>query len=107
MPSLELAEVILAIIIALIASLIGVPAVKYFLGIIVIYNLLLGFFNLLPFHPLDGFKIVYGLMPVGLAYQWLQMQNYGMYILIFMIFTGTIGNIIQPVLGFSLRILGF
>lgn len=70
-------------------------------------NLSLAFFNLLPFDPLDGFKVVYGFLPPSLALQWGNMQKWGSVILLIMILTGTIGFIIYPPLNFSLHLLGF
>ena len=102
-----LSNFVLAGVIALVYRLIGLPSLAEFAASAVFYNLMLGVFNLLPFHPLDGFKIVYGLLPFNLAYQWLQMQNYGIYILIFMMFTGTTGRILQPLIYFSFSLLGF
>ena len=99
---------LLAILFAILYKFFGnVGILGDFMYLATFYNLLLGLFNLFPFHPLDGFKVVYGLIPMNLAYQWLQMQSYGMYILIFMIFTGTTSTIMQPLVSFSLKILGF
>ncbi|RJR28008.1 site-2 protease family protein [candidate division WWE3 bacterium] len=103
-----LSNFVLAFVFALLFRFVGgVGLIGDFLYLSTFYNLLLGFFNLFPFHPLDGFKVVYGLLPMNLAYQWLQMQSYGMYILLFMIITGTTGSIMGPLVSFSLRLLGF
>ena len=49
-------------------------------------NLVLAIFNLLPIHPLDGGKILVGILPRDLAYDVDKILNqYGMFILIFMI----------------------
>ena len=42
-------------------------------------NLVLAFFNLLPFYPLDGEKIVLGLAPQGDVEKILAARQYGMY----------------------------
>ncbi len=58
----------------------------------VFLNVALAIFNLVPIHPLDGSKIVIGLLPVDLAYEWQAiMQRYGTIILLLMIlpFSGT------------------
>ncbi|MHB1043182.1 MAG: site-2 protease family protein [Eubacteriales bacterium] len=55
-------------------------------------NLVLAVFNLIPVPPLDGSKILAGLLPG--RQDWLyQMEQYGMIILILLIFTGAIGYI--------------
>ncbi len=72
---------------------------------VVFYNLVLGFFNLIPVFPLDGFKVAQGILPKNLAYQWEQMGRYGIYILLLLILTQTIGKIVMPALSFALSIL--
>ncbi|NMB69630.1 site-2 protease family protein [candidate division WWE3 bacterium] len=77
------------------------------LQMFILINLSLGFFNLIPVHPLDGFKVVYGLLPTNMAAQWLQMESMGMIILLIMVMTRSVGTILDPLVQFSLRILGF
>jgi Zn-dependent protease len=77
-----------------------------FLYMVVFYNLILGFFNLIPAHPLDGFKVVYGILPHRLAIQWQQMESYGLIILAVLIFTHSTSKLIMPLVGFSLNLLG-
>jgi Zn-dependent protease len=80
-------------------------AVSTFMYPIVLYNLVLGIFNLIPVEPLDGFKIVNGVLPPRLAVQWVQLAPYGMYILILLIVTGATSTIIFPVVDIVMRLL--
>lgn len=48
-----------------------------FLAFGVYFNCILGVFNLIPIHPLDGFKVVYGLLPEALADEWGRLVQYG------------------------------
>ena len=60
-------------------------------------NLGLMFFNLIPVPPLDGSKILAGLAPADLAYKYERfMAMYGMFILMILIFTQSVGYIIGP-----------
>lgn len=68
-------------------------------------NLLLMLLNLLPILPLDGGRVVYSLLPDRLAYQFARIEPYGIYILIFLLFTGVISHILQPLMGFFIRLL--
>ena len=68
-------------------------------------NLVLAFFNLIPVEPLDGFKVVLGLLPVGLAEDWLGTKRYGLYILIFLIVTGVVEKLVFAPVGLVLRLL--
>lgn len=45
-------------------------------------NLALAFFNLLPLHPLDGSKIVSGLLPLNWAFAWSRFERQGMMIIV-------------------------
>ncbi len=49
-------------------------------------NIILGFFNLIPIHPLDGFKIIGGFLPEEKAKEWYQLQKYGFLFLFLLIF---------------------
>ncbi len=77
-----------------------------FAFLMVNYNLLLAFFNLIPVHPLDGFKVVYGLLPNNLAVQWIQIERYGVYILLFLLLTRSVTTLISPFIDLSMKILG-
>ncbi|MBU1327329.1 site-2 protease family protein [Patescibacteria group bacterium] len=76
---------------------------------VIIINVVLAIFNLIPIHPLDGFKIVGGILPHEYAKQWYELERYGMIFLIFMIFplfgTSPINNLISPVINALLNIL--
>lgn len=48
-------------------------------------NIVLGVFNILPIHPLDGFKIVGAILPEDQAKEWYSLQRYGIIFLIIMI----------------------
>jgi Zn-dependent protease len=76
-----------------------------FISIFVRINLLLGVFNLIPIHPLDGFKVLGGFLPRNWYYDWIQMERYGFIILLFLIFTGVIGRIIFPITTALMNIL--
>jgi Zn-dependent protease len=61
-----------------------------FLFFIVWFNILLGFFNLIPLAPLDGFAVALGALPRDLAYSFARLRPYGMGILMTMIVIGLV-----------------
>ena len=53
---------------------------------IVILNLILGIFNLIPVPPLDGYKVLLGILPREAALRLSVLENYGPIILIIFLF---------------------
>ncbi|MFA7468886.1 MAG: site-2 protease family protein [Desulfotomaculaceae bacterium] len=91
-----LAVIAAVILRAAIAS--GLNSIIFFQMIyyMVFINLVLAVFNLIPVPPLDGSKILSGLLPGG--QEWLApIENYGIIILLILVFTGFIGTIIRTV----------
>jgi Zn-dependent protease len=72
-------------------------------------NISLAIFNLIPIHPLDGFKIVGGLLPRDKAHEWYSLERYGMIFLILLIIpigkSSMVGIIIRPVVNFLVSLL--
>ena len=60
-------------------------------------NLILGVFNLIPVAPLDGFKVLAGLLPRNWYEDFMQMERYGIFILLILLLTGFVGNILFPI----------
>jgi len=57
-----------------------------FLALCILANLVLGLFNLLPIPPLDGGRIVAGLLPRPLAVRYMGLERWGILIVLFMVF---------------------
>lgn len=64
-----------------------------------IINLVLMVLNLLPLLPLDGGRVVAGLLSPTMAYKFMKIEPYGLIILLLLLFTGILGKILGPVVG--------
>lgn len=72
-------------------------AVAELLQPVIVINVILAAFNLLPIPPLDGSKILVGILPPRLAEPIYRLEAYGPMLLIFLIFTGVTSTLIIPV----------
>ena len=63
----------------------GRPASE-FLEDFILVNLVLGLFNLLPIPPLDGGRIIVGLLPERLAMGWARIERFGILIVLLLVF---------------------
>ncbi|MEN0076945.1 MAG: site-2 protease family protein [Paracraurococcus sp.] len=57
-----------------------------FIGLCILANLVLGLFNLLPIPPLDGGRILAGLLPPSLALSYMRLERWGILIVLFAVF---------------------
>jgi Zn-dependent protease len=70
-------------------------------------NLVLMVLNLLPILPLDGGRIAVSLLPNRLAYSFSRLEPYGFPILLVLLFTNTLGIILNPPLLLSMQLIEF
>ena len=68
-------------------------------------NLGLALFNIIPIPPLDGSKVLAGLLPPNLYVQFSKIEPYGFLILIFLIVTGAVNVVIAPLFYYALKII--
>lgn len=100
-----ISNLILAFMLSPLISLI--PPLSLIVIPIIILNVTLAFFNLLPISPLDGFSIVEGVLPDDLARTWHSFQSLGMILLIFLFLMpgSLLSGIIYPPINFVLKLL--
>lgn len=71
------------------------------IGIVV--NCVLMVLNLFPLPPLDGGRIAVSLLPHRLAWKLARIEPWGFPILLVLLFTGILGDIMNPLVSFSAR----
>jgi Zn-dependent protease len=75
---------------------------KFFLAMCkagVLSNVVMFAFNLFPLPPLDGGRIVVGLLPWKQAYQFSRVEPYGFYIVMALVITGVVNHLwLDPVM---------
>lgn len=82
----------------------GNPGLMNLFEICVWVNLSLMMFNFIPIYPLDGSKVLAGMLPDDLAYRYSRfMTQWGMWMLVFLIFFGSQTGIMQILIGEPVR----
>jgi len=69
----------------------------------ILVNAMLMVFNLFPLLPLDGGRIMVGLLPNRLAYAYARTEPYGMFILIALMLSGILGRFMWPLIDMSMK----
>ena len=72
----------------------------------VMANLVLAVFNLLPIPPLDGSRVMMGLLPYHLGVEYSRIEPYGFIIIFALLWIGAINTVIWPVVIFLAKLLG-
>ncbi len=68
-------------------------------------NLVLCIFNFLPIPPLDGSRILMGILPDKMATTYASFEKYGFVIIMLLVFTNILPNLIGPVIRFANNLL--
>ena len=102
-----LANFILALLIAVMLKLIPRESVSaYLLFNLLTINVVLAIFNLLPIPPLDGSKILTGLLPDQWSRQYASLERYGFIVLFVFIWLGIFDRLLWPLVGGVIKMLG-
>ncbi|MBD8070054.1 site-2 protease family protein [Bacillus sp. PS06] len=83
----------------------ALEAVEQFFNIFVSLNVMLFVFNLLPFPPLDGYRIIEDLMPDPIRAKMTQYESYGVILFLFLVITPIGDRTIFPFLGNGIYIV--
>ncbi|MBX4191293.1 MAG: site-2 protease family protein [Candidatus Doudnabacteria bacterium] len=78
------------------------------LGQVILVNIVLSVFNMIPIPPLDGSKVLAGILGYinrDWMHTFLELERYGFILVIVMIMTGVSGMILRPAVEFMYKIL--
>lgn len=71
----------------------------------IVINTVLFVLNMLPILPLDGGRFIDTLLPARWSYRFQQTEAYGNWILLFLLISGLLWKIINPMVGWILSVL--
>jgi Zn-dependent protease len=85
-----------------------VPKSEFLINLLtkgIIVNVLLGTFNMLPILPLDGGRIVLGLLPSNLAIHFAKLERFGLMLVILFVVFGGFSKIFSPLFKFLIQLI--
>lgn len=102
-----LSNVAAAAVLALLIKILPASIFSTMLAWAVVTNVILAVFNLIPIPPLDGSKVIAALLPARIYHNYLQLQIYGIILILALSLSGKLDMMINPIVNITLKYLGF
>ncbi len=103
------ANLALAVVAAALVQILGparFPLAASLLRTLALISLVLGTFNLLPIPPLDGSRILASLLPAQAARLLLLLEQWGIVLVVALLYLGVLDRVLWPIVRFLARALG-
>ena len=99
-------NVVLAVLLSVCLKLGLPPSINSIISISIFINLILAIFNMIPIPPLDGSRLVMGLLPRKIGMHYGRLERYGIFIVFALLPFGLFHKIVLPITFVCGRLLG-